>query len=109
VGGDVAKEFQAQFSNAREWFEGPFDALAGGENDPNWLPWLTMRPPGHAPPAPRVQLDLIAANRSILSGAGVPAENIVSSGYCTACRTDLFFSYRRERTTGRMMAAIGIR
>jgi purine-nucleoside/S-methyl-5'-thioadenosine phosphorylase / adenosine deaminase len=108
VGGDVAKEFQAQFPNAREWFEGPFDALASGENDPNWLPWLTMKPPGHAPPPPRVQLDLIAANRTILAAAGVPAENIVSSGFCTSCRSDLFFSYRRERTTGRLMAVIGI-
>jgi len=35
--------------------------------------------------------------------------NISSSGYCTACRTDLFFSYRGERVTGRMIAAIGIR
>ena len=109
VGADVAKEFQPQFPNARDWFEGPFDALASGEDDPNWLPWLTMRPPGHAAPAPRVRLDLIAANRAILAGAGVRAENIVSSGFCTACRTDLFFSYRRERTTGRMMAVIGIR
>lgn len=109
VGAEVAKEFQAQFPNAREWFEGPFDALASGENDPNWLPWLTMRPPGHAPSPPRVRLDLIAANRSILAGAGVRTENIASSGFCTACRTDLFFSYRRERTTGRLMAVIGIR
>jgi len=44
-----------------------------------------------------------------LSAAGVPAGNIASSGFCTACRTDLFFSFRRERVTGRMMAAIGIR
>jgi purine-nucleoside/S-methyl-5'-thioadenosine phosphorylase / adenosine deaminase len=109
VGGDVAKEFHAQFANAREWFDGPFDALASGENDPNWLPWLTMRPPGHPPPPPTVQLDLVAANRAILIEAGVPAANISASGFCTACRKDLFFSYRREGTTGRMMAAIAIR
>lgn len=109
VGSDVAKEFAAQFSDARRWFDGPFDALASGENDPNWLPWLTMRPPGHAPPEPKVQLDLIAANRWILANAGAPAAKIFSSEFCTACRTDLFFSYRRERTTGRLMAAIGIR
>jgi purine-nucleoside/S-methyl-5'-thioadenosine phosphorylase / adenosine deaminase len=109
VGPEVATEYEAKFPNAREWFQGPFDSLARGDNDPNWLPWLTMRPPGHQPPAPRVHLDLIAANRSILSAAGVPAGNIVSSGFCTACRTDLFFSFRRERVTGRMMAAIGIR
>ncbi|MGH9746233.1 MAG: peptidoglycan editing factor PgeF [Candidatus Acidiferrales bacterium] len=109
VGTEVAAEFQAQFPNAREWFDGPFDRLADSDNDPNWLPWLTMKPPGHAPPPPRAQLDLIAANRSILAAAGIPAANISASGHCTACRSDLFFSYRKERTTGRMIAAIGIR
>lgn len=109
VGSEVAREFHAQFPNAREWFDGPFDALASGENDPNWLPWLTMMPPGHPPPPPRVQLDLIAANRAILAEAGVAPERISSSGHCTACRTDLFFSYRREGATGRLMAVIGIR
>jgi YfiH family protein len=109
VGPEVAKEFESQFAEARDWFDGPFDSLAAGENDPNWLPWLTMRPPGHPPPPPSVQLDLIAANRAILTNAGVPAKQIFSSGFCTACRTDLFFSYRREHNTGRMMAAIGMR
>jgi len=109
VGHEVVKEFTAKFPNAREWFTGPVDALENGDNDPNWLPWLTMRPPGHAPPAPRAHLDLIAANRAILAGAGIASKNIASSGFCTACRTDLFFSYRREHATGRLMAAIGIR
>lgn len=109
VGHEVVKEFTAKFRNARDWFAGPFDALENGDNDPNWLPWLTMRPPGHAPPAPRVHLDLIAANRAILAGAGIASENISSSGFCTACRSDLFFSYRREHASGRLMAAIGIR
>jgi purine-nucleoside/S-methyl-5'-thioadenosine phosphorylase / adenosine deaminase len=108
VGHDVAGEFAAKFANAREWFDGPFDIVASGDNDPNWLPWLTMKPPGHAPPPERVHLDLVAANRSILMAAGVPPQNISVSGFCTACRTDLLFSYRRERTTGRLMAAIGI-
>ena len=109
VGSDVAREFHAQFPSAREWFDGPYDALASGENDPNWLPWLTMMPPGHPPPSPRVHLDLIAANHTILNEAGVPARQISSSGLCTACRTALLFSYRREGATGRLMAAIGIR
>ena len=109
VGEDVAREFHAQFANAREWFDGPFDALASGENDPNWLPWLTMMPPGHPPPPVRAKLDLIAANHAILTDAGVARARISAADFCTACRTDLFFSYRRERTTGRMMAAIGIR
>jgi polyphenol oxidase len=109
VGTEVAAEFQAQFSNARDWFEGPFDLLSDSDNDSNWLPWLTMKPPGHQPPPPRVQLDLIAANRAILRAAGIRAAKMFSSDYCTACRSDLFFSYRKEHTTGRMMAAIGIR
>jgi polyphenol oxidase len=109
VGHEVVKEFAAKFQNARDWFEGPFDTLENGDHDSNWLPWLTMRPPGHAPPAPRAQLDLIAANRAMLTAAGIPPDKIQSSGFCTSCRTDLFFSYRREQTTGRLMAAIGIR
>jgi polyphenol oxidase len=109
VGSEVAHEFHSQFREAREWFDGPFDALSSGENDPNWLPWLTMRPPGHPPPPPRVHLDLFAANRAILEAAGIPRRQISASDFCTACRTDLFFSYRRERTTSRLMAAIGIR
>lgn len=109
VGHEVVKEFSAKFSNASDWFSGPFEALTNSDSDSNWLPWLTMRPPGHAPPPPTAQLDLIAANRAILAGAGLPAANISSSDLCTSCRPDLFFSYRREPITGRMMAAIGIR
>jgi YfiH family protein len=108
VGHEVVKEFSAKFPNAPDWFTVPFAALENSDHDPNWLPWLTMRPPGHAPPAPRAHLDLIAANRAILAGAGIAPKNIFSSGFCTACRGDLFFSYRREHSSGRLMAAIGI-
>jgi len=109
VGPEVVAQFAAKFPEAGEWFKGPFDSLARGDNEPNWLPWLTKRPPGHPLPRPRAHLDLIAANRAILIAAGILPDNISSCGFCTACRTDLFFSYRRERVTGRMMAAIGIR
>lgn len=109
VGSEVASDFDAQFRDARAWFDGPFDALASGESDPNWLPWLTMKPPGHAPPPLRVHLDLIAANRALLTDAGVPPSQISVAGLCTACRPDLLFSYRREKTTGRLIAAIGIK
>ena len=109
VRSDVARSFAAQFPSAPEWFDGPFDQLAYGE-DPLWLPWLTMMPPGHVPPAPRVQLDLRACNRWQLIDAGVPEGQIDVSDLCTACRKDLLFSYRRGGPkTGRMMAAIGIR
>jgi copper oxidase (laccase) domain-containing protein len=69
-----------------------------------------MTPPGHDAPPPRVYLDLHAANRWQLERAGVAPANIFASDLCTACRTDLLFSHRREQgKTGRMMAVIGIR
>ena len=109
VGPDVAQAFAAQFRAAADWFDGPFEQLAHGE-EPLWLPWLTMMPPGHVPPPPRVQLDLRAANRWQLADAGVPESKIAASNLCTACRTDLLFSYRREGAkTGRMMAVIAVR
>jgi YfiH family protein len=107
VGPDVVKEFAAQFPNVRAWFDGPFDILASGE-DPNPLPWLSMMPPGHEIPPPRCRLDLYAANAAILAAAGVNPKNIFSTDFCTACRTDLLFSYRREGPTGRLLSAIGI-
>jgi polyphenol oxidase len=109
VGPEVAQAFAAQFPGAAAWFDGPFEQLAHGE-EPLWLPWLTMMPPGHVPPPPRVQLDLRAANHWQLVDVGVPEANIAASDLCTACRMDLLFSYRRERAkTGRMMAVIGVR
>jgi purine-nucleoside/S-methyl-5'-thioadenosine phosphorylase / adenosine deaminase len=109
VGPEVALAFAGQFAHAAEWFEGPFERLATGE-EPNPLPWLTMMPPGHEPPPERVRLDLRAANRWQLIDAGVSRRNIAVSSLCTGCRTDLFFSYRKEGPgAGRMMSVIGIR
>jgi polyphenol oxidase len=108
VGSEVAQKFAAQFTEARAWFDGPFEKLVS-DDSPNPLRWLSMMPPGHDPPPPTVQLDLIAANRWQLLDAGVPEKSISAAGICTACHTDLFFSYRREQgRTGRMMSVIGI-
>ena len=52
--------------------------------------------------------DFWAASRDQLSETGVPDENIFSSRLCTRCRTDLFFSYRGEKSTGRMAMVIGL-
>ncbi len=117
VGPEVARAFAGQFAHAREWFDVPRELASGmpeGEivsgESPNPLKWLSMMPPGHDPPPPTVQLDLIAANRWQLTDAGVLEKNISASGLCTACRTDLLFSHRREQgRTGRLLAAIGIR
>lgn len=108
VGPEVAQAFLGQFAHAAEWFEGPFDRLSSGE-EPNPLPWLTMMPPGHEPPPERVHLDLRSANRRQLADAGMRPRNIAVSALCTSCRSDLFFSYRKEGpVTGRMMSVIGI-
>lgn len=108
VGPEVAQAFAGQFAHAADWFQGPFERLATGE-EPNPLPWLTMMPPGHEPPPERVQLDLAAANRWQLVDAGINPRNIAVSSLCTGCRKDLFFSYRKEGAgTGRMLSAIGI-
>ena len=108
VGPDVVQAYAAKFPSARAWFEGPFERLAAND-DPAPFPWLSMTPPGHEVPPLRARLDLRAANRWQLTEAGVPPAQIVTSELCTACRTDLFFSHRRERgRTGRLLAVIGI-
>ncbi|MBM3302411.1 MAG: peptidoglycan editing factor PgeF, partial [Deltaproteobacteria bacterium] len=56
------------------------------------------------------RLDLVAANRSELTGFGVPKENIVSIEICTSCHPDLFFSYRRDGSpSGRHLAVTGFK
>ena len=105
VGVEVAVEFNSQFANASEWF----DELRTGD-EPNPLQWLNMAPPGHQPPPKSVLLDLRKANLSQLLDTGLRAQNIAVSEWCTACRRDLFFSYRKERgSTGRLLSVIGIR
>ncbi len=59
----------------------------------------------------RALVDLQAANRRQLISAGVSAARIHVAPLCTMCRTDLFFSYRREKDlrgrVGRLMAVVG--
>jgi polyphenol oxidase len=85
VGGEVIEAFHERFPEAAEWF--------------------TPTRAGHA------HVDLQRANRDQLIAAGVPAEAINIAPLCTMCRTDLFFSYRREKSlygrTGRLMSVIG--
>lgn len=85
VGHEVIEAFREQFSDA--------DSLFSPTRD------------GHA------LVDLHKANREQLVAAGVQLENIHTAPLCTMCRTDLFFSYRREKRThgrtGRLMSVIG--
>jgi YfiH family protein len=56
-------------------------------------------------------IDLLRANREHLVSAGVEPNKINIAPHCTMCRTDLFFSYRREKNAagkvGRLMSVIG--
>lgn len=55
-------------------------------------------------------LNLWEANRQQLLLQGIPAGNIEVAGLCTACRSNLFFSYRGEKgKTGRFGAFAGLR
>jgi YfiH family protein len=61
--------------------------------------------PGHA------LIDLHRANREQLLNVGTSEENIFTAPLCTMERTDLFFSYRKEKNlygkTGRLLSVIG--
>ena len=72
--------------------------------------FLTARAPGHSVMPKKIFLDLAEANRRQLLAVRVPAKNISVSSLCTACRSDLLFSYRAEKgVTGRMMSVAGVR
>jgi copper oxidase (laccase) domain-containing protein len=56
-----------------------------------------------------VLFDFWAMTRGQLTRSGVREAHIETSGICTRCRTDLFFSHRGEKHTGRFPAVIGIK
>lgn len=57
---------------------------------------------------PNRRFDFWAMTVDQLCNAGLIESNIEISGLCTRCRTDLFFSYRAEKVTGRCAAVIGL-
>ena len=54
-------------------------------------------------------LDLVKLNRLELEQIGLSAKNVHSLGLCTSCRRDLFYSFRAEGRTGRMLSVIMIK
>ncbi len=85
VGQDVIDAFKNRFPGAEELFRPTRD--------------------GHA------LIDLLKSNRDQLIEAGVKDDRIHTAPICTMDRTDLFFSYRREKSVngkvGRLMAVVG--
>jgi hypothetical protein len=110
VGEEVVEAFHGGFADADRFFQ-PLANRPEAAIDRHAILFLSAYPPGHAPEhVPAARLDLTAVARHQLSSAGLKPANILVADYCTACRTDLFFSHRREGgSTGRQVAAIGIR
>jgi YfiH family protein len=54
----------------------------------------------------RQYLDLRSAAQLELTKAGIPSANIATIPFCTACKEDLFFSYRRDKKAGRQLSFI---
>jgi YfiH family protein len=85
VGSEVIEAFSSKFVDGKKLF--------------------TPTRPGHA------MVDLLKANREQFISTGVKAERIHTAPLCTMCRTDLFFSFRKEKKvygkTGRLMAVVG--
>jgi polyphenol oxidase len=108
VGAEVREQFASQFAYSDKLFHELKDSDPVREKYP--LLFLTARAPGHSTLPIKTFLDLVEANRRQLLDAGLITKNISASDLCTSCRTDLLFSYRRERgVTGRMLAVAGIR
>jgi YfiH family protein len=113
VGPEVADAFCGVFPPGEEFFH---KVAATPEELRMALRYQTLfmlqAPPGHQmeDSFSKVHLDLAAVVRYQLEHAGVPSDQVYVADYCTACRTDLFYSYRKEGSlAGRMMAVIGMR
>jgi YfiH family protein len=108
VGEEVRTKFEAQFAYADSLFREVKESDPVREKYP--LLFLTARAPGHSELPVKLFLDLVEANKRQLVDAGLLSKNIDLSGPCTACHTDLLFSFRAEKgVAGRMMAAAAIR
>ncbi len=110
VGEEVVEGFYGKFANADRFFQ-KLPNRPEAVTDRHAILFLSAYPPGHAPEhLPAARLDLIAVAQDQLASAGLKPANVLVTDYCTACRTDLFFSHRHEGgVTGRQLAAIGIR
>jgi len=107
VGEEVRDRFHAQFAYSGELFREVTESDPVREKYP--LLFMTARAPGHNEAGRTIYLDLREASRRQLLAAGLRAANITALHFCTACRTDLFFSHRADKgVTGRQMGVVGI-
>ena len=112
VGEEVMEAFRGRFARPEKFFRTGLTAGTDQGAANRRFPLLfSQTPPGHqASEHSGVYLDLVAVARSQLGLAGVAPAQIHVADYCTACRNDLFYSYRKEGSlAGRMVAVVGIR
>lgn len=77
------------------------EALKATEAGPEPDGWVHPGPHGS-------RVDLRAALSRQAEARGVPGSAITASDLCTSCASDLFYSYRRDPTGGRMLAFAGL-
>jgi hypothetical protein len=108
VGEEVLEAFQGGFPHADKFFRKVSEPSASHPNRRR-LTLSRMQPPGHdSTCAPPIHLDLVAVAQDQLLLAGLAPQHVAAVDFCTACHTDLFYSYRQEGCrTGRMLAVIG--
>jgi polyphenol oxidase len=68
--------------------------------------FLAPAPPRGSRERPKLRLDVAGANRDQLILAGVPEEQIYSSGLCTAMHLEVLTSYRAERENAGRLAGV---
>ena len=68
--------------------------------------FLAPAPPRGSRERPKLRLDVAGANRDQLVLAGVPEEQIFSSGLCTAMHLDVLTSYRAEKDAASRLAGV---
>jgi len=107
VGEEVLDAFRSQFTYAEELFSPPQPQNPAQIRLPRQVSLLHLGPRHRA--TVRTHLDLQEANRRQLLQAGLKPQHITVGSLCTACRSDLFHSYRRDgRRAGRLYAAVGL-
>lgn len=108
VGDEVLSAFESQFIYVRELFREVYDSEPVRRKYP--MLFLTQRAPGHSPIGPNLHLNLVEANRRQLLDAGLKPRSIRTTGGCTSCQRELFYSHRGSQGfAGRMLSVIGIR
>lgn len=120
VGREIYEHYVARFADGETLFR----RVEPSPSEVHWHPKATGRPlkpaagdhrrdagatSGATADPTRWFLNLVEANRRQLRAAGLRARKIAIVGACTACHTDLYFSYRAEAgRTGRQMGVVGI-